>query len=212
MPIKQISAAAERNKGPILEVLKRYLSADGAHHILEIASGSGQHIAHLASHFKNAKLLPTEIDEKAASSIRAYIEEDSLTNVEQPVFLNIRDTEDMWEEDARKAVEALRPYDALININMIHISEFECTHALFRHAAKLLKRGGYVFTYGPYNVDGQFTSESNREFDKSLKERHAKWGVRDVSDVASAAESNGFKLVERVGMPANNFTLVFQQQ
>lgn len=227
-------------------MLRRYLDPNGAHRILEISSGSGQHVAHFAAHYPHARFLPTEIDEKAMASIRAYIEESNLDNVHDPVFLDIRKSppppphssssstteddnanvgDDVWEEETQRAIDSIvrwennsgdsgngSGFDALICINLIHISEFECTRALFRNASKLVKEGGYVFTYGPYNVDGQFTSDSNRLFDQSLKERHAAWGIRDVKDVTDVATENGFKLVERVSMPANDFTLVFQRK
>jgi hypothetical protein len=138
-------------------------------------------------------------------SINAYITTHELKNVLPPIQIDASNVQTPW-------LQSNEPLQAIVNINMIHISPWACTKGLMYNASKLLPKGGYLFTYGPYNLNGEYTSEGNKNFDASLKRRNPEWRIRDVSEVEAEANNNGLVLVERVQMPANNFTLVWQKQ
>jgi SAM-dependent methyltransferase len=191
-------AAPERNKGPILDVLKRVLPKTGR--VLEIASATGQHIAHFARELPALVWQPSDVSEEHLGQLRARWEHVGLENLLKPIRLDV--TTSPWP--------ILRA-DAIYNANMIHISPWETTPALFRGAQSVLPLGGVLVTYGPYAVDGEHTSESNAEFDASLRARDSEFGVRDVMKMAEVAQERGFLLEEKVTMPANNFCLVWRK-
>ncbi len=187
--------AAERNRDPILSVLGRVLPTQGR--VLEIASGTGQHVVHFARKLPHLSWQPTDLDAEALASIRAYVADAKLPNLLPPLPLDVRDP---WPDA-----------DAVVCINMIHISPLSATEALFRGAGKL-PPGAPLVTYGPYTIDGEHTAPSNAAFDASLRARNPEWGVRDLSDLQDLAQRNGLALEERVAMPANNFTLVWRRR
>lgn len=193
--------AAARNREPILEVLRRVLPREGR--VLEIASGTGEHATFFAAALPGLVWIPTDADPSALTSIAAHRALAALPNVEPPRLL---DTREPWP------LEADEKLAALVAINVIHISPWEATLALFAGAAKVLPEGAPLVTYGPYAIDGAHTAPSNETFDASLRARDPRWGVRDVADVTRVAEDAGFVLEERVAMPANNFTLVFRRR
>jgi SAM-dependent methyltransferase len=179
-------------------VLGPLLPPDGV--ALEIASGTGQHVVAFASAFPGLRWQPSEIDPALRRSIELRTADAGLANVAPPLDLDV--TRLPWPVSS---------FDAVICINMIHISPWRATTALFEGAREALKPGGMLVTYGPYQIDGQHTAPSNEAFDASLRSRDADWGVRDVADVRAAAEREGFALEDRVAMPANNFVLVFRK-
>jgi Protein of unknown function (DUF938) len=188
--------AAERNKQPILEVLTRVLPKSGL--VLEIASATGQHLAHFAAELPALQWQPSDCTDEHLANLEARRAHVNLENLLPALRLDV----------------TVRPWpiahaDAIYNANMIHISEWATTLSLFAGAASLLAPGSPLITYGPYAIDGQHTSESNAEFDVSLKSRNPGWGVRDLSDVSRVANDAGFELRERIPMPANNFTLLW---
>lgn len=195
MNARRHAPAAERNRDPILSVLARVLPPEGR--VLEIASGTGQHVVHFARQLPHLSWQPSDVSEEALASIRAYVTEASLPNVMAPIRLDVREP---WPEA-----------DAVVCINMIHISPMSATEALFRGAGGL-PSGGVLVTYGPYKIDGQHTAPSNEAFDASLRARDPSWGVRDLADLEALAERNGLTLEQRVAMPANNFTLVWRRR
>jgi hypothetical protein len=187
------SAAAERNKAPILEILRRILPPRGF--VLEIASGTGQHVAHFAPALPRLEWQPSEVDPDLRASIRSWTL--GLENVREPLALDVH----------------ARPWpieraDAVVCCNMIHITPWDTTLALFEGARLLAAKT--MFLYGPYRRDGDHTSPSNAAFDADLRARDARWGVRDMEAVADVAAVNGFVLEEVVAMPANNFSLVMR--
>jgi SAM-dependent methyltransferase len=190
------SAAAERNKDPILGVLELVLPKSGR--VLEIASGTGQHVCHFAAALPGLRWQPTEPDAGSRAAISARIRESGLTNVAAPVALDVH--EPRWPVD-----DGL---DAIACINMIHISPWSSTTALCAGAARHLRAGGLLVTYGPYLENGTAV-QSNLDFDVSLKRRNAAWGLRDLDDVIRVAAEHGLAHRQVIRMPANNLTVVF---
>ena len=199
MDVRQRSPSTARNREPILAVLQRVLPASAR--VLEIASGSGEHAAFVAAAMPDLIWQPSDPDETARASITAWIDSERLSNVLAPRMIDV--------SRAAWGVEADAPFDAIVAINMIHISPWEATLGLVSGASRLLRAGGVLYTYGPYTRDGRHTAPSNEAFDASLRERDSSWGVRDVADVERQALLQGLTLREIVEMPANNLSLVF---
>jgi cyclopropane fatty-acyl-phospholipid synthase-like methyltransferase len=190
------SAAAERNKDPILTVLESVLPASGT--VLEIASGTGQHVCFFAQALPGIRWQPTEPEQASREAISTRIREAGLENVAQPIALDVE--EPHWPVH--------ESYDAVVCINMIHISPWRATHALFRGVAKLLAPRGLLVLYGPYLENGTAV-QSNLDFDASLKRRNADWGLRALEEVTRVAAGHGLQRQQVVRMPANNLTVVF---
>jgi cyclopropane fatty-acyl-phospholipid synthase-like methyltransferase len=198
MSAKLVSAPADRNKAPILEVLKRVLPHSGL--VLEIASGSGQHVSHFAKALPNLVWQPSDADAQARRSIDAWIAEERLANIHAPIDLDV--LVQPWP---------LAACDALVCINMIHISPWAATQALFEGAATVLPAKGTIFLYGPYRMHGAHTAPSNAAFDAMLRGQNPQWGVRDLEEVVETARSCGFEWVETIAMPANNLSVIFRR-
>jgi len=196
--LRQHAPSAARNRDPILEALRRVLPPHAA--ILEIASGSGEHAIFFAAAEPGWRWTPSDPDASARASIAAWIEAESVGNVEAPLAL------DASAPDWPCAGGA---FDAIVCINMIHISPWEATLGLMAGAARALRQGGMLFTYGAYKRDGRHTAPSNESFDAWLKQRDPRFGVRDLADVEAAASAHGLALREIIEMPANNLSLVF---
>lgn len=192
----QFSAPAERNQPFILDVLTSALPDTGT--VLELASGTGQHVAFFAAALPHLNWQPSDPDPAARASISARIEAaDGLTNVAAPLDLDLLAP---WPDLSA---------DAIITANLLHISPPEVLPALMRKAAGLLGSQGLLHIYGPFKVDGAFTSDSNAEFDTSLRSRNALWGIRALESVVAAGIENGFKEPVVRDMPANNLSLSF---
>lgn len=194
--MKQHAPATARNREPIRDVLARALPPTGL--VLELAAGTGEHAVYLAAAFPHLAWQPSDIDDKALASITAWRAEANLPNLREPLRLDV--TSPAWPLDRA---------DAITCINMVHIAPWEATLGMFGGAARLLPPGGLLYLYGPYRFDGAFTAPSNAQFDASLRARDARWGVRDVRDLETAAA--GFQLREVVPMPANNHSLLFRR-
>jgi len=190
--------AAERNAAPILDVLKTALPAHGT--VLEIASGTGQHAAHFAAALPHLVWQPSDADPRARASIAAWGAHTGLANLLAPLDLDV--LREPWPIAAA---------DAIVCINMIHISPWEATVALMQGAGARLPAGGVLVTYGPYRRGGAHTAPSNEAFDADLRARNPAWGVRDMEAVEKLAEAAGLICETRVAMPANNFSLVFRK-
>lgn len=168
--------------------------------MLEIASGTGEHALFLADNFPHLQWQPTDVGEESLESIRAWRAAQPLPNLLEPVRLDASDQ--YWPVAAA---------DAILCINMAHISPWEATLGLIDAAARTLAEDGPLIFYGPWIVGDLPTAESNLEFDEQLRERDPRWGLRHVEDLANAAGALGFALVERRAMPANNFMLLLRR-
>ncbi len=190
--------ATERNKAPILDVLRRVLPARGT--VLEVASGTGQHVVHFAGNLPDLNWQPSDPEEGHRASIRARVAAAGLTNVAAPLRLDVLDRP--WP------VQAI---DAIVCINMIHIAPWAAALALLQEAGNLLPGGGVLYLYGPYRRNDQDTAPSNAAFDADLRQRNAAWGVRNLEDVLREAAAVGLELQEIVEMPANNLSVVLRR-
>jgi hypothetical protein len=201
---KREAPAAQRNRGPILEVLARlWPEVAGAPRrlVLEIASGTGEHAVHFARHLPHVDWQPSDLGADAIASVAAWRDEAGLANLRSPIALDV----------GAEAWPAVRPSD-LFCANMIHIAPWSCTLGLVAGASRRLAPGGLLVLYGPFSIDGQHTAPSNADFDADLRRRDPSWGVRDLAEVAAVADAAGFTLRERVSMPANNLVVVFERR
>ena len=191
--------SAERNKDPILDVLARVLPRRGV--MLEIASGTGQHVVHFAKTFSDLTWQPSDPDAELRESIALRVWEEQRANVNSPIDL-----------DVTKLPWPLQTADAVLAINLIHVAPWSATLALFEGARALLSAEHVLFLYGPYRRFGLHTSESNAQFDLDLRAHNPEWGLRDLEAVSDIAAGAGFVLTETVEMPANNFSLIFKRR
>ena len=197
--MKRRAPAAERNREPIAAVLAEELSAAGL--VLEVASGTGEHAVHFARRFPQLQWQPSDPDPASRDSIGAWREEIGVANLLPPLEL-----------DARAADWPATRADAVLCINMIHISPRRATEGLFAHAGHLLPAGAPLIVYGPFLEEGVATAPSNLDFDAGLKARNPKWGLRPLSWLDTLAASCGLQRTRRVEMPANNLTVVYRRQ
>lgn len=203
MSERQWAPSAQRNRGPILEVLKAVLPARGA--VLEIASGTGEHVVWFAQALTGLVFQPSDPDPAARASIAAWIAESRLANVRAPLAL---DADGDWGLPCEIAESIV----AVLCVNMVHISPWRATLGLMRGAARALRDGGLLYLYGAYRRSGRHSAPSNEAFDASLKRQSPEWGVRDLEDVAAAARVQGFGLEQVIEMPANNLSVLFRRR
>lgn len=193
------SPSALRNRDPIADLLRPVLPESGT--VLEIASGSGEHVIHFASLFPNLVWQPSDPSPQARASIEHLAATGTPTNVLPP--LNIDASSQSWPVERA---------DAMIAINMVHISPWSATQGLLKGAGQLLPAGGVLVLYGPYRRQGLPFVPSNVEFDASLRARNPAWGIRLLEDVASLAEHSGMAMTSITEMPANNLGVVFTRR
>lgn len=196
------SAAADRNKQPILDMLRHVLPTRGL--ALEIAAGTGQHAAWFGAGLPAWTWQPTDADPGSLPAIAAWIAQAGLTNVRSPLLLDVQAPQ--WPQAAAPFGE---PFDAVFCANMLHISPWSTCAALMRGCARHLAPDGVLVTYGPYLDAAVPTAPGNFAFDRSLRERNPEWGIRPLEDVAQEAARVGLRLRGRHEMPANNLLLVF---
>jgi len=196
------SAAADRNKEPILAVLRQLLGPGGS--ALEIASGTGQHAAWFAAALPGWTWQPTDADASMLPAIAARIAEADLSNVRPPLRLDVAAPQ--WPTPQAPFAER---FDAIYCANMLHIAPWSACAGLMAGAARQLASGGRLVTYGPYFETDQPAAPGNLAFDESLRARDPAWGIRQLDDVAAQAERHGLALQQRHAMPANNLLLVF---
>ncbi|MEY2860355.1 MAG: hypothetical protein RLZ68_328 [Pseudomonadota bacterium] len=196
------SPSAERNKHPILEVLRQLLPTTGS--ALEIASGTGQHVQWFAKAMPLWSWQPTEVHRGALYNIEVRVAEAELGNVLEATQLNV--CTEPWFADT--ALDA--SFDLVLCINMLHIAPWAACPALMRGAAKYLKIGGKLVTYGPYFETDVEPTQSNLEFNQSLRAHDPSWGIRLLADVETQARLAGLTLTQRHALPANNLLLIFE--
>jgi Protein of unknown function (DUF938) len=191
---RQYAPATLRNRDFILDVLPM----TGV--ILEIASGSGEHIVYFARNFPALVFRPSDPEPDALLSVAAWIKAARVTNVCAPIAL-----------DASHSVWPIASADGIICINMVHISPWEATLGLIKGAAAVLPPASPLYLYGPYKREGFATALSNQAFDRNLRDRNTNWGLRDLEAVAAMAQSVGFSPPAITEMPANNLSAVFRR-
>jgi SAM-dependent methyltransferase len=196
--VKLDAPAALRNRDPIAAVLADALPATGR--VLMIAEGSGIHAVHMARRFPHLRWLPSDPDPAARASIAAFRAEANLANLDEPIDLDV--IRDGWPVEQA---------DAIVCINLVHISPWTATQGLLAGAARTLPPGGVLYVYGPFLRRGVATAPSNVTFDQSLRARNPAWGLRSVEDVEILAAAAGLRLETIVGMPANNLSLLFRK-
>lgn len=195
---KQSAPAAARNREPIAAVLLEELPASGL--VLEIASGTGEHAVHFAAAFPGLDWQPSDPGSDARASIAAWRQEAGLANLREPLNL-----------DAASPDWPLADVDAIVCINMVHISPWAATEGLFAGAERVLGEGAPLVLYGPYREDAVETAPSNVAFEDWLKARDPAYGLRWVDDLDQLAARHDLARTRRVEMPANNLTLVFRK-
>jgi len=195
---RRSAPATLRNREPILDVLRPLLPETGL--ALEVASGTGEHVVHFARAFPLLRWQPSDPAPEARSSIASWTEANGLVNVLPPLDL-----------DAARQTWPIARADAVLCINMIHISPWEATEGLMRGAGRVLQSGQPLYLYGPYRRAGHALAPSNAEFDADLKRRDSRWGLRALDDVAACASAQGLVLDAVVEMPANNLSVVFRK-
>lgn len=195
---RQYAPATQRNREPILAVLREILPAQGL--VLEVASGSGEHAVHFAAAFPRLIFQPSDPDPAALASIDAWAGESALPNLRPAIRL-----------DASAPRWPVTQADAILCINMIHISPWTATEGLIRQAAQLLPSGGPLYLYGPYRQSDVPLAASNAVFDDSLRRRNPKWGLRELDAVAELARAAAFGEPQVTAMPANNLSVVFRK-
>ncbi|KAF9081725.1 hypothetical protein BGX23_000523 [Mortierella sp. AD031] len=209
---KVFLAPTDRNKDVILEALRPFL--DDSKLVLEVGSGSGQHVYHFSNAYPEVTFQPTEYDVSLFSSIHAYTADLPANNrVKTPLELDATKTEH-WQAIATAAVaqDHAAGYDLVITTNVFHITSWAVGSGVVRGAGEVLKPGGHFVLYGAFKRDGKFSTESNAQFDQTLRSRDPSWGVRDIEEIQKVAEQETqMKLVEIRDMPSNNYLLVFQK-
>ena len=196
--MKRHAPATSRNGAAIAAVLREELPASGL--VLEIASGTGEHAVRFARALPHLEWQPTDLDTEALGSIDAYATEAGLPNLLPARTL-----------DATAAKWPVERADAVVCINMVHISPWAASEGLFAGAARVLGEGAPLVLYGPFVEDGVETAPSNLAFNASLKARDPAWGLRDISALDTLAASHGLSRTARHEMPANNLTLVWRR-
>jgi len=196
--MKHHAPATERNREPIAAVLREVLPERGT--VLEVASGTGEHAAYFAGLFPHLLWQPSDPDPEALESIRGWREEARLANLLEPLRL-----------DAAAAVWPVARAEAILCVNMVHISPWAASLGLLGGAGRLLPPGAPLILYGPYRRADVPTAPSNEAFDASLRTRDPEWGLRGLETVVAKAAARGLAFERLFEMPANNVTVVFRR-
>ena len=196
---RRSAPAAQRNRELIAGVLAEWLPDRGV--VLEIASGTGEHAVHFAERFPGLEWQPSDVHADALGSIRAWRDDSGLSNIREPIVV-----------DASSADWPVERADAVLSINMVHISPWASALGMIENASRLLGAGAPLILYGPWLKEGIPTAASNLAFDADLRRRDPQWGLRRVEDFAQSASGKGLDLAEIRQMPANNLMLLFRRQ
>ncbi|KRB57044.1 SAM-dependent methyltransferase [Rhizobium sp. Root708] len=199
---RMFSPSVARNSAPIVAVLKDVLPTHGV--VLEIGSGTGEHVVCFAGTMPDLVWQPSDPDAAARTSTSSWIKFAGLKNVLAPRDIDV--SSGQWD------VEQAGNFDAVVSINMIHIAPWAASLGLFAGAGRLLRAGGILVLYGPFMRDGAHIALSNAAFDAALKQRNQSWGVRDIADLEQLGAAAGLNLRETIEMPANNMLLIFSSR
>ena len=195
--------ATARNRGYIADILQRFITRPGT--LLELASGTGEHAAHIAPLLPHTVWQPSDIDHSHLRSIQAWRQHSGVRTLLEPLHLDVLQTP--WPLDHLQ-----QPLTAITAINLIHIAPWTVAKTLIYEAGQLLQTDGILYFYGPYRQAGAHTSPSNQAFDQMLHSQNSAWGVRNMEDVSALALDAGFQDPLIIPMPANNFSLVFKKK
>ncbi len=193
---KPFAPACERNREPILEVLRDWFA--DRRQLLEIGSGTGQHAVYFAAALPKLRWQASDVPENLPG-IRLWLKEAALPNTPAPIAWDVNDSPPAGE------------YDAVFSANTLHIMSWKEVERLFGALPRLTKRGAVLVIYGPFNYEGQYTSQSNAQFDEALHSANPKRGIRDFEEVDALANAAGFTLKEDRTMPANNRCIVWKR-
>jgi len=199
------AAAFHRNHEPIWAVLEKFLAGKSGD-VVEVGSGTGQHVVHFAKLTPDIVWWPSDLNENHLRSIEAWRAHSALANIRPPLRIDL--TDPAWcpaMQDGSGPDKLLAVFCA----NVIHIAPWRVAEGLLAGAGRYLRSDGRLFLYGPFKREGKHTAMSNAVFDTSLRQQDAEWGVRDIADVETLAAGAGLALVETLPMPANNMILVF---
>jgi SAM-dependent methyltransferase len=201
------AAAFHRNHEPIWSVLQKFLAGKSGD-VVEVGSGTGQHVVHFAGHTPGIIWWPSDLNENHLKSIEAWRAHSALPNIRPPLRIDLTDS--AW---CPKMHDSSGPADllAVFCANVIHIAPWRVAEGLLAGAGRYLRSDGRLFLYGPFKRDGKHTAMSNAVFDTSLRQQNAEWGVRDIAEVEKLAATVGLALIETVPMPANNMILAFSR-
>lgn len=198
-----VAWAGGRNREPILGVLKEKLPKNPGR-VLEMASGSGMHINYFAPHFDHLHFHPSDRDEEVFDNIKKLTVDNGNDNIADPVHLDLTKPETWFNAGTQAS------FDAIFCINIFQVAPISIADGMMQCAAHLLNDDGILLIYGPFQVEGTFTTDSNKEFHETLSSAGvSEWGLKDVSDLKKAAAKHGMELKEQIDMPANNFSLIF---
>jgi cyclopropane fatty-acyl-phospholipid synthase-like methyltransferase len=197
-----VAWAGHRNRDPILEILKSLFPQDEAQ-VLEFASGSGMHMHYFAPHFEHLQFHPSDMNEEVLPHIEELTRESGVSNVRKPRKLDLTQP-DTWPGDEE--------FHAIYCINIFQVAPVSIAEGMMQCAAKALADDGFLMIYGPFKVNGEFTTPTNEEFDRTLRSAGVpEWGLKDVADLSQAAARNGMRLDRQIDMPANNFALIYRR-
>lgn len=201
-----VAWAGNRNREPLLGVLKEKLPKDPGR-VLEMASGSGMHINYFAPHFDHLHFHPSDRDIEVFDNIKKLTAEHENDNIADPVHLDLTKPETWFNAGTP------RSFDTIFCINIFQVAPISIADGMMECAANLLSDDGILLIYGPFQVEGRFTTDSNKEFHETLSSAGVEeWGLKDVADLKAAAAKHGLELKEIIDMPANNFSLIFGRQ
>lgn len=195
--MKPFAESSEQNKMPILAVLQQY--CPNAENVLEIGSGTGQHAVFFAEQFPHLTWYASDRSEYHAG-IKMWLDDSSLTNIEGPLLLDVNQQD--WP---------LKQSSVVFSANTVHIMDWPSVQKMFAGIGRVLKADGYFCLYGPFNYNGQFSSESNARFDGWLKQRDSLSGVRDFEALQILANKASLSFIDDIEMPANNRVLVWKK-
>ena len=198
-----VAWAGNRNREPLLGVLKEKLPKDSAR-VLEMASGSGMHINFFAPHFEHLHFHPSDKDIEVFDNIKNLSSEQGNNNIADPVHLDLTDPATWFNAGMPGS------FSSIFCINIFQVAPISIADGMMKCAEHLLDENGFLLIYGPFQVEGGFTTESNKEFHNTLSSAGvSEWGLKDVVDLKAAAEKHGMELKEQIDMPSNNFSLIF---